>query len=697
MPSIPQFPSENAPFLDWALYYAAKGWAVLPCRGKKPLVQGGWRAATTDLRQWQAWAAQWEGAQVNLGWAMTPYQFGFDVDPRNGGPETLYQLERLYGQLPDTLTNLTGNGGEHRVFVSPVPILHKAYLGEGIDVIAEGGYLLVPNSVHPETGRPYRWDVQYGPEEIEPAEAPQWLLDRICQGAQAHERPARTHGTVWLPEAGEPIPHGLRNETLFHLAVRRRLEGMEESAIAALLWQDHLRCEEPLEHPDKELAGILRSVMRYQPLPKLLIGEPARPPDPDPLIGPPTQIVPNEGQAWYKNLLKDYTNKAGLIQANKTTVLTVLRYNSRWAGRWWWDSFRLRRMETDGDHDTELTDERMTAIGEALGKTEKDKLPIASDRLIDSCLMLLCHETPRDPLQEWLWSLPGWDGIPRLGTWLTTCAGLKETPYHTYCARMLPVSMMARAFDPGCMCRTVLILESAEEWNKSSLIMAMVPDLDWYHELTADLENKEAHLVIQGIWVAELAELHSLQRTEETRLKSFISARTDSYIPKYSNNRVSRKRRTVFIGTTNEESYLKGLSGNTRYLPIRLENPIDLPVFQAMRDQIYAEAMLYYTDHQHDWWRMPAGVQTQAVLERDNRRLVNVYEDSLRDWLEKRDEKAVSWKDIAEGFLELTHKSDWKDRSLQMQIGAALRALGWTKKRGRKDGDNTQIWWPAKA
>ena len=695
MPSIPQFPSENAPFLDWALYYASRSWAVLPCRGKKPLVQGGWRAATTDQAQWRAWAAQWEGAQVNLGWAMTPYQFGVDVDPRNGGPETLYQLERTYGQLPATLTNLTGNGGEHRIFRSPVPILHKAYLGEGIDIIAEGGYLLVPNSVHPETGRPYRWEVQFGPEDIEPVQAPQWLLDLIAQGARGGGGPGRHNGKVWLPEASEPILQGMRNEALFHLALRRRLDGRDEGAIVEAIWQDNQRCEPPL--PEKELYAIVRSVMHYEPLPQLLIGEPARlpEPEPDPLHGPPKQIVPNEGQAWYKNLLQGYTTKAGHVQANKTTVLTVLRSHSRWAGRWWWDSFGSRQMETDGEHDSELTDERMTAIGEQLGHPDKDYLPITSDRLIASCLALLCHETPRDPLQEWLWSLPGWDGIPRLNTWLSTCTGVEDNAYHQYCARMLPVSMMARAFDPGCMCRTVLILESAEEWNKSSLIIAMVPNQDWYHEMTADLENKEAHLVIQGIWVAELAELHSLQRTEETRLKSFISARTDSYIPKYSNTRVSRKRRTVFIGTTNEESYLKGLSGNTRYLPVRLEKPVDLPLFQAMRDQLYAEAMLYYQDHLHDWWRMPADVHTQAVLERDNRRLVNVYEDSLRDWLDKRAEKAVSWKDIAEGFLDLTHKADWKDKSLQMQIGAALRALGWTKKRGRKDGDNTQIWRPA--
>ena len=34
-----------------ALAYAAKGWAVFPCAGKKPLTGNGFKDATTDLKQ----------------------------------------------------------------------------------------------------------------------------------------------------------------------------------------------------------------------------------------------------------------------------------------------------------------------------------------------------------------------------------------------------------------------------------------------------------------------------------------------------------------------------------------------------------------------------------------------------------------------------------------------------------------------
>jgi len=252
--------------------------------------------------------------------------------------------------------------------------------------------------------------------------------------------------------------------------------------------------------------------------------------------------------------------------------------------------------------------------------------------------------------------------------------------------------MMARAFDPGCLCRTVLILEGPEEWGKSSLVRALVPYPEWCAELTSNLETKDANLMIQGLWVAELAELHSLQRTEETRLKSFISACSDPHIPKYKSVRVAPKRRTVFVGTTNEDSYLKGLSGNTRYLPICLIEPINLERFAKIRDQIYAEAMCVYHDHPKNWWYMDATTHAIAAQERDKRRQINIYEDALKEWLNNK--KSVTWREIAEQFLRLGSPADWKDKSLQMQITQALRAVGWSKHAGRKEGAKTNVWRP---
>jgi len=50
--------------LEAALQYAGRGWPVLPCRDKVPLVRGGVHAATRDLATIERWWHTWPQANV---------------------------------------------------------------------------------------------------------------------------------------------------------------------------------------------------------------------------------------------------------------------------------------------------------------------------------------------------------------------------------------------------------------------------------------------------------------------------------------------------------------------------------------------------------------------------------------------------------------------------------------------------------
>ena len=80
-----------------------------------------------------------------------------DVDPRDGGGESLRALEREHGELPLTWRTLTGGGGEHIIFAAPNGVavgnvvakqMTDPPLGPGIDVRARGGYIVAPPSRH---------------------------------------------------------------------------------------------------------------------------------------------------------------------------------------------------------------------------------------------------------------------------------------------------------------------------------------------------------------------------------------------------------------------------------------------------------------------------------------------------------------------------------------------------------------------
>lgn len=81
-----------------------------------------------------------------------------DVDPAHGGTDSLNALlaERL---LPRTLWVLTGSGGQHLYYRHPGQhIPSRPMPGRaGIDIKADGGYVVLPPSIHHRTGRLYQW------------------------------------------------------------------------------------------------------------------------------------------------------------------------------------------------------------------------------------------------------------------------------------------------------------------------------------------------------------------------------------------------------------------------------------------------------------------------------------------------------------------------------------------------------------
>ena len=86
-----------------------------------------------------------------------------DVDPRNGG-----QLDKAL--MTPTATVATGGGGWHLYYRHPgVPTLPALPGVPGVDIKGEGGYVIAPPSIHPDTGKPYRWVGGRAVDEMPPA------------------------------------------------------------------------------------------------------------------------------------------------------------------------------------------------------------------------------------------------------------------------------------------------------------------------------------------------------------------------------------------------------------------------------------------------------------------------------------------------------------------------------------------------
>jgi hypothetical protein len=156
-----------------ALWYARHGFAVFPLRplSKIPLISksAGGRGhldGTTDIAKIERWWKRYPKANIGIACFLSGIVV-IDVDPRNGGDDTLATLEREHGPLPPTWTVLTPSGGQHYYYRVPDGFdTDAATLGPGID-LKWRGYVVAPPSVVAvsDRERKYEYDAACHPAD----------------------------------------------------------------------------------------------------------------------------------------------------------------------------------------------------------------------------------------------------------------------------------------------------------------------------------------------------------------------------------------------------------------------------------------------------------------------------------------------------------------------------------------------------
>lgn len=205
---------------------------------------------------------------------------------------------------------------------------------------------------------------------------------------------------------------------------------------------------------------------------------------------------------------------------------------------------------------------------------------------------LIAHEKAVHPVRDWLGALK-WDGVSRINTWIKDyCQGHAPEPYLSEVSRKFLLAMVKRVFEPGCQWDYVLVLEGEQGKYKSSIARALASD-EWFMDNLPDLKDKDAMLNLQGKWLIELGELANIKRTDHNLVKAYLIRRTDTVRPHYGRIMEDVPRQSVFIGTVNEGEYLKDPTGNRRYWPVSV-GECDVKGLKLVREQLFAEATHQY-------------------------------------------------------------------------------------------------------
>lgn len=288
------------------------------------------------------------------------------------------------------------------------------------------------------------------------------------------------------------------------------------------------------------------------------------------------------------------------------------------------------------------------------------------------------------PVREALAALPPWDGTRRNSEWLSDYLGVKRTEYTALVGTFFLRGMVQRVMRPGSKFDYAMVLEGEQGRGKSTVARLLA--WHWFCDTDLDLSNKDSLLALPGHWVYEIAELGSLMKAEERKQKSFLSRQEDEFRPPYGQRLIKVPRQNVFIGTTNEEEYLKDATGGRRFWPVMCGDSFNLDGLRDAFPQMYAEALADFEAGERAY-PSPEEQTRLFTPEQARRGMEEPFEDILRTWV-KGQVAAFSMADAAIEGLHFT--ADKLTPAVVTRIGIALKKLGCGREEHRLAADPGQ-------
>lgn len=542
---------------NYALKYAEEyGLAVFPLgyKSKKPLMKGGFKNATTDPETIKEWWT--EKPFANIGCACGKASGGLvvidlDVDEEKGidGYTSLRQWEHENGELPDTADVLTGRGGYHLYYKSVVPMGSRIALLDGVDVRAEGGYTVLPPSIHPN-GNQYDWE--QNPDDIPFAECDEVVYQLLSLGDPKESDESKSFK---MPTT---IPMGNRNGTLYKLACSLQAKGLADDVIRSTVHKvNQEQCEEPVE--DDELDKTIDSALSKDKGNLRIVDD-------------IKAIKPDDIKFDMK-----MTKNGPVIKQTIDNMVIAMQQDENLAGRVCWNDFnhapfrvgKLPWTHPEDDFEAQWLD----ADDSNMERYLEHQYGLNSERKYLQAFNIVTDANKYHPVREWFSRLPEWkDGEDDdyISLLAPTFLGARGDRLDYEIIRMFMLGAINRVFRPGCQFDYVLTLVGDQGAGKSSFVRGMAFNSEWCDDNFSSIDGVKAQEKLMGRWIVEIAELLAMKRQKDVEAtKAFLTSRVDSYRPPYGRRVVQIPRQCVFVATTNTNQFLSDKTGNRRFMPIQ--------------------------------------------------------------------------------------------------------------------------------
>lgn len=296
---------------------------------------------------------------------------------------------------------------------------------------------------------------------------------------------------------------------------------------------------------------------------------------------------------------------------------------------------------------------------------------------------IFSEETPTfDPAKDWLESLPEWDGIDRVVTFLTRLPGLSsEQAYwmHVW-MRSAVAHWLGMDTMHGNECVPTLI--GPQGCGKSTFCQRMLPDhLRCYYLDHINLANKhDKEMALTNNLLVNIDEIDQVRHSQHAELKQTLSKSKVNGRPIYGRSQMDRKRFASFIATTNNPHPLTDPTGSRRYICVSIpEGKLIDNETKIEYDQLYAQLLSEVRDGEKRYWftnEETLNIQCANMQFQHRLDIEDIVKACFR--LPKENEKdcAMTLNDIAEivnhqfPLIKLNHGT-------KVRLGKTLKDLGF--------------------
>jgi predicted P-loop ATPase len=258
-----------------------------------------------------------------------------------------------------------------------------------------------------------------------------------------------------------------------------------------------------------------------------------------------------------------------------------------------------------------------------------------SARNYDIAVSKVADDRSYHPIKNFLNSLPEWDGVERVDTLLIDFLGAVDNGYVRAVTRKTLVAAISRVMNPGIKFDTMLVLSGPQGKGKSTLIAKLCGE--WFSDslLLSETKDKTAAEKLQGYWILEIGELAGMKKTDIETLRGFLSRQNDIYRAAFGRRATPHPRQCIFIGTTNADTYLRDITGNRRFWPVKVPGGSGRGTWEITQqevEQIWAESLHYYNEGELLY--LPKELEGYALHEQREAMEMDEREGTVRDYLD---------------------------------------------------------------